>query len=134
MLTSELTVHMLKRIVRGRVCCLLILDSSFIYSFKVIIVTLLDAVAIGDVLTASNNDVKPLYSLHDYYSLSRLERIKKTRQRLLVMANVITCFPPEIPRDCFYLLILKHVQRWRTERTRNRVWISKTQANNLNPN
>ena len=102
MLTSELTVHMLKRIVRGHVCCPLILDSSFIYSFKVIIVTLLDAVAIGDVLTASNNDVKPLYSLHDYYSLSRLERIKKTRQRLLVMANVITCFPPEIPRDCFY--------------------------------
>ena len=64
---SKLTnAHMLKCIVRGHVCCPLILDSSFIYSFKVIIVTLLDAVAIGDVLTASNNDVKPLYSLHDY--------------------------------------------------------------------
>ena len=33
MLTSELTVHMLKCIVRGHVCCPLIHDSSFIHSF-----------------------------------------------------------------------------------------------------
>ena len=33
MLTSELTVHMLKCNVRGHVCCPLIYDSSFILSF-----------------------------------------------------------------------------------------------------
>ena len=33
MLTSELTVHMLKCIVRGHVCCPVILDSSFHSSF-----------------------------------------------------------------------------------------------------
>ena len=35
---------------------------------------------------------------------------KQTRPRLLVLANFVTCLPPEIPRD---IAILKGVQRWR---------------------
>ena len=35
---------------------------------------------------------------------------KQTRPRLLVLANFVTCLPPEIPRD---IAILKRVQRWR---------------------
>ena len=35
MLTSELTVHMLKCIVREHVCCPLIHDSSFIHSYTI---------------------------------------------------------------------------------------------------
>ena len=34
MLTSELTVHMLKCIVRGHVCCPLIHDSSFVHLYS----------------------------------------------------------------------------------------------------
>ena len=34
--------------------------------------------------------------------------------QLLVLANFITCFPPEIPRDIAFIpSILKRVQRWR---------------------
>ena len=34
--------------------------------------------------------------------------------KLLVLANFITCLPPEIPRDIAFILgIIKHVQRWR---------------------
>ena len=54
------------------------------------------------------------YTLLDCQIVVSFWENKQTRQLLLVLANFITCFPPEIPRDIAFIpSILKRVQRWR---------------------
>ena len=63
-----------------------------------IIFFLLDAAATVDVLTANKDD----------------KQTRQTRPRLLVLANFITCLPPESPRDIAFMpSILKRVQKCR---------------------
>ena len=77
-----------------------------------------NAVATVDVLTASNNDVRTCRNLNRTFCKFKIALSfwgkKKTRPRLLVLANFITCLPPEIQRDIASIpAIPKRVQRWR---------------------
>ena len=65
------------------------------------------------VLTANNNNVKPVETRTVHFACLKLSNCFN-RPRLLVLANFNTCFPPEIPSDiAFIQLILKRVQRKR---------------------
>ena len=64
----------------------------------------LDAVATVDVLTESNTDLKLVETVHfARLKSSNLFENKQTRLRLLVLANVTTCLPSEIPRDIAFI-------------------------------
>ena len=66
MLMSKLTVHMLKCIVRGHICCPLIHDSSFIHSFNYINLT----------KPTSHNNLTKLTRKPNYYHRPKLDHIK----------------------------------------------------------
>ena len=56
-------------------------------------------------LMANSNDVNLAKIRYVHFSLlrnCRRKEEKETRPRLLVLANFITCLPPEMPRDSFY--------------------------------
>ena len=69
-------------------------------------------------LMANSNDVNLAKIRYVHFSLlrnCRRKEEKETRPRLLVLANIITCLPPEMPRDIAFIpSILERVQRWRT--------------------
>ena len=57
---------------------------------------------------------KEHYGMFWYFLERSIGEIKQTRARLLVLANFLTCLPPEIPRGIAFLpSILKRLQRWR---------------------
>ena len=81
---------------------------------EVIIITFLYAVLTVGVLTASNNDMKLVETRTVHFARIKLSFCFEGINKLLVLANFITCLPPEIPRDIAFIPgIIKHVQRWR---------------------
>ena len=78
---------------------------------------LVTVVTVND-LMSNSNDVNLAKIRYVHFSLlrnCRRKEEKETRPRLLVLANFITCLPPEMPRDIAFIpSILERVQRWRT--------------------
>jgi len=73
---------------------------------EMIIVTVLDAIATVNVLTASNNDVKPVETRtvpHFAWLLNRLYLLRESRNSTAISRTVIFffCVSPEIPRDIY---------------------------------
>ena len=65
---------------------------------EVIVVNFLDTVATVDVLTSSSTNSNCTLCKTNIVVL--FERINKVDRKILVVANFITCFLPEIARPC----------------------------------
>ena len=78
---------------------------------EVIIITFLYAVVTAGVLTASKNDVQPVETRTVHLARLKSSFRFEGRNKLLVLANFITCLPPEIPRDIAFIpSVIKRVQ------------------------
>ena len=100
---------------------------------QVIIITFLYAVVTVRVLTASNNDIKLVETWTVHFARIKLSFGFEGINEPLVLANFVTCLPPEIPRDIAFIpWIIKHVQRWRESWKRSiseiTVWPKKRDA------
>ena len=70
---------------------------------EVIIITFLCAVLTVRVLTASNNDIKLVETRTVHFARIKLSFCFEGINKLPVLANFITCLPPEIPRDIAFI-------------------------------
>ena len=70
---------------------------------QVIIITFLYAVLTVGVLTASNNDMKLVETRTVHFARIKLSFGFEGINEPLVLANFVTCLPPEIPRDIAFI-------------------------------